>query len=243
METTSRLHVIHVLQSVLIGSPFLVRPHPNCFHEGDAVYSNRKVHSNRRSVGAAGAALAMCAAIGLTACSSSEAETAKAESLEPAAEVQNLAGLCPENVVVQLQWQPQSDMGALFEMLGPGYSVDTDDKSVRGTLVAGGKDTGVDLTLRAGGPAIGFQSVSSQMYVDDSITLGLVQRRSGDRGGGKSARCGRHAIAQVQPGNPHVGQRVSSGMGECCRYRQVRRECRPFPRSNCFRSGSWRKAY
>jgi hypothetical protein len=138
------------------------------------VYSNRKVHSNRRSVGAAGAALAMCAAIGLTACSSSEAETAKAESLEPAAEAQNLAGLCPENVVVQLQWQPQSDMGALFEMLGPGYSVDTDDKSVSGTLVAGGKDTGVDLTLRAGGPAIGFQSVSSQMYVDDSITLGLV---------------------------------------------------------------------
>src|SRR3989304_5238385 len=174
METTSRLHVIHVLQSVLIGSPFLVRPHPNCFHEGDAVYSNRKVHSDRRSVGAAGAALAMCAAIGLTACSSSGAETAKAESLEPAAEAQNLAGLCPENVVVQLQWQPQSDMGALFEMLGPGYSVDTDDKSVSGTLVAGGKDTGVDLTLRAGGPAIGFQSVSSQMYVDDSITLGLV---------------------------------------------------------------------
>ncbi len=41
------------------------------------MYSNRKVHSNRRSVGAAGAALAMCAAIGLTACSSSEAETAK----------------------------------------------------------------------------------------------------------------------------------------------------------------------
>ncbi len=77
METTSRLHVIHVLQSVHIGSSFLVRPHPNCFHEGDAVYSNRKVHSNRRSVGAAGAALAMCAAIGLTACSSSEAETAK----------------------------------------------------------------------------------------------------------------------------------------------------------------------
>ncbi|KAB2585253.1 nitrate ABC transporter substrate-binding protein, partial [Rhodococcus erythropolis] len=87
------------------------------------MYSNRKVHPNRRSVGAAGAALAMCAAIGLTACSSSEAETTKAESLESAAEAQNLAGLCPENVVVQLQWQPQSDMGALFEMLGPGYSV------------------------------------------------------------------------------------------------------------------------
>ncbi|MFT4044179.1 MAG: nitrate ABC transporter substrate-binding protein [Gordonia sp. (in: high G+C Gram-positive bacteria)] len=75
---------------------------------------------------------------------------------------------------MQLQWQPQADMGALFEMLGPGYRVNTDKKSVTGPLVAGGKDTGVDITLKAGGPAIGFQSVTSQMYVDDSVMLGVV---------------------------------------------------------------------
>lgn len=85
-----------------------------------------------------------------------------------------LAGLCPAEVVVQLQWQPQSDQGAVFGLLGDGWTVDTAQHSVTGPLVAAGEDTGVDLTLRAGGPAIGFQSVPSQMYVDDAITVGLV---------------------------------------------------------------------
>ncbi|MEU2199943.1 hypothetical protein [Isoptericola sp. NPDC019482] len=85
-----------------------------------------------------------------------------------------LAGTCPDEVVVQLQWQPQSDQGAVFGLLGEGWTVDTDQHSVTGPLVADGEDTGVDLTLRAGGPAIGFQSVPSQMYVDDAVTVGLV---------------------------------------------------------------------
>lgn len=112
-------------------------------------------------------------ALTLTACAGSDAESLDV-ALESAAPGQTLSGVCPEDVTVQLQWQPQSDMGALFEMLGPGYTVDTDNRSVTGPLVARGKDTGVDLTLRAGGPAIGFQSVTSQLYVDDSIHLGVV---------------------------------------------------------------------
>jgi hypothetical protein len=85
-----------------------------------------------------------------------------------------LAGTCPDEVVVQLQWQPQSDQGAVFGLLGEGWTLDADQHSVTGALVAEGEDTGVDLTLRAGGPAIGFQSVPSQMYVDDTVTVGLV---------------------------------------------------------------------
>ncbi|MBD8078876.1 nitrate ABC transporter substrate-binding protein [Cellulosimicrobium arenosum] len=85
-----------------------------------------------------------------------------------------LVGQCPDEVVVQLQWQPQSDQGAVFGLLGEGWTVDAEQHSVTGPLVAGGEDTGVDVTLRAGGPAIGFQSVPSQMYVDDAITVGLV---------------------------------------------------------------------
>lgn len=113
------------------------------------------------------------AAAMLSACSSSGSDGAEID-YELTAEAQQLAGICPETVVVQLQWQPQADMGALFEMLGDDYSVDSDKKSMTGTLVAGGKDTGVKLQLRAGGPAIGFQSVTTQMYVDDDIQLGLV---------------------------------------------------------------------
>jgi hypothetical protein len=95
-------------------------------------------------------------------------------SLELAPPAQQLADVCPANVAIQLQWQPQSDMGAVFAMLGPGYRVDTKEKSVTGPLVADGKDTGVHLTLKSGGPAIGFQSVTSQLYVDDSLTMGIV---------------------------------------------------------------------
>ncbi|MGK2901369.1 MAG: nitrate ABC transporter substrate-binding protein [Mycobacterium sp.] len=108
----------------------------------------------------------------LSACAYGGDAPAEGPSLAPAA--QSLAGVCPANVGIQLQWQPQSDMGAVFGMLGPGYRVDTDEKSVTGPLVTAGKDTGVDLTLKSGGPAIGFQSVPSQLYVDDSLTMGIV---------------------------------------------------------------------
>jgi hypothetical protein len=60
------------------------------------------------------------------------------------------------------------------KLLGPEPKIDADKKTVTGDLVAEGKDTGVQLEIRAGGPAIGFQQVSSQMYLDKSITLGFL---------------------------------------------------------------------
>ena len=118
-------------------------------------------------------AVATCVAA-LSACAYGGEDAAEQTTLESAGEAQQLAGVCPANVAIQLQWQPQSDMGAVFGMLGAGYRVNTDDKSVTGPLVAAGLDTGVDLTLKSGGPAIGFQSVPSQLYVDDSLTMGIV---------------------------------------------------------------------
>jgi len=117
--------------------------------------------------------VATCVAT-LSACAYGGEDAAEQTTIESAADAQQLAGVCPADVAVQLQWQPQSDMGAVFGMLGAGYRVNTDDKSVTGPLVAAGKDTGVDLTLKSGGPAIGFQSVPSQLYVDDSLTMGIV---------------------------------------------------------------------
>ncbi|WP_280347348.1 ABC transporter substrate-binding protein [Nocardia neocaledoniensis] len=73
-----------------------------------------------------------------------------------------------------MQWAPETDSGPIFGLLGPGYRVDADNNKITGPLVADGKDTGVDLEIRAGGPAIGFQTVPSQMYVDQGITLGLA---------------------------------------------------------------------
>ncbi|WAC53826.1 nitrate ABC transporter substrate-binding protein [Gordonia sp. SL306] len=133
----------------------------------------RSLITARRSRVAAVAMAAVCAAA-LAGCTDSGTDSTAAVSLEPAPAAQSLANVCPKDVVVQLQWQPQSDMAGVIGLLGPGYTVDTEKKSVTGPLAFDGKDTGVDITLRAGGPAIGFQSVASAMYADDSIDLGLV---------------------------------------------------------------------
>src|SRR6266508_2436046 len=42
-------------------------------------------------------------------------------------------------------------------------------------LAAGGHDTGVRIEVRAGGPAVGFQSSAALMYQDPDITLGMLQ--------------------------------------------------------------------
>jgi hypothetical protein len=87
----------------------------------------------------------------------------------------NLKGVCPDPVVVQTPWVPQAEHGALYQLLGPGYKLDAARKRVTGPLVAhGGKNTGVRIQLRAGGPAIGFQSAAQTMYLDPAITLGEV---------------------------------------------------------------------
>ncbi|MFW0783211.1 nitrate ABC transporter substrate-binding protein [Gordonia sp. CPCC 206044] len=129
--------------------------------------------ARRVRAGVAVATAAVCAAA-LAGCSDSGSDTSAAASLPPAPAESSLADVCPKDVVVQLQWQPQSDMAGVIGLLGPGYTIDTDQKSVTGPLAFDGKDTGVDITLRAGGPAIGFQSVPSAMYADDAIDLGLV---------------------------------------------------------------------
>jgi hypothetical protein len=119
-------------------------------------------------------AIAVAAAVFTSACAYTADNADRAPQSTASADGPNLADVCPHDIGIQLQWQPQSDMGAVFAMLGPGYRVDTQSKSVTGPLVVDGKATGVDLTLKSGGPAIGFQSVTSQLYVDDSAMLGIV---------------------------------------------------------------------
>ncbi|ALJ22177.1 glycerol-3-phosphate dehydrogenase/oxidase [Microbacterium sp. No. 7] len=87
----------------------------------------------------------------------------------------DLSSVCPSPIVVQTDWNPTSEHGHLYQMLGDDPAIDTRKKAVTGPLVAAGGYTGVELEIRAGGPAIGFQTVSSQMYQDQDITLGYVQ--------------------------------------------------------------------
>ena len=85
-----------------------------------------------------------------------------------------LAGVCPDPMVIQTDWFPEAEHGALYEMVGEGYTVDIEKKVVAGPLVAGGVDTGIGIEVRTGGPAIGFSPVHSQMYADESIVMGYT---------------------------------------------------------------------
>lgn len=117
-------------------------------------------------------ALAATIAVSLGACASSSAGSGASPTA--AAGGVNLSGVCPSTVVMQTDWNPEADHGALYEMVGPNPTVDTDKKTVTGDLYSGGKPTGVKIQIRAGGPAIGYQTISSEMYADKSITLGYV---------------------------------------------------------------------
>ena len=86
----------------------------------------------------------------------------------------SLADVCPETVVFQTDWNPEAEHGQLYNMVGEGYEVDTSTFRVSGPLVSGGEDTGVKIEIRSGGPAIGFQTVTSQLYADPDILLGYV---------------------------------------------------------------------
>ncbi|NEM91439.1 ABC transporter substrate-binding protein [Galbitalea soli] len=91
-----------------------------------------------------------------------------------AASAVDLSGVCPATVTIQTDWNPESEHGHLYQLLGPNPVINADKKSVSGALYSGGKPTGVNVEIRSGGPAIGYQTVSSQMYADKSITLGYV---------------------------------------------------------------------
>jgi hypothetical protein len=86
----------------------------------------------------------------------------------------NLADVCPAKVVVQTDWNPESDHSELYELAATGGEIDSAKKRYTADLLAGGKPTGVKIEIRAGGPATGFQSPTQQMYADDSIYMGYV---------------------------------------------------------------------
>ncbi|WP_288466320.1 ABC transporter substrate-binding protein [uncultured Curtobacterium sp.] len=127
-------------------------------------------------LGVATAALA-ATALALTGCaagSSSGSSTTAATAQSASGPKVDLSGVCPATVVVQTDWNPEGEHGHLYQMLGPDPQIDASGKTVTGDLYANGKSTGVKLEIRAGGPAIGYSKVSSQMYQDKSITLGYV---------------------------------------------------------------------
>jgi hypothetical protein len=87
-----------------------------------------------------------------------------------AGEPVDLSEVCPETIVIQTDWFPESEYGAVYNLLGDDYEIDTDNKIVSGSLISEGQPTGVDIEIRAGGAA-GSGDVETLMYSDDDITF------------------------------------------------------------------------
>jgi hypothetical protein len=117
----------------------------------------------------------------------------------PAGDAVNLAEVCPNPIVIQTDWDPESEYGVYYHLLGPNPKVDAKKKLVSGPLVASGKDTGVRVEVRTGGPSIGFEPVSSQMYKDPAITLGQVSTDEAIRFSAKQATLAVMAPMEISP--------------------------------------------
>jgi hypothetical protein len=129
-----------------------------------------------KRLGASLLVLALAPAL-LTACSSGDDDTVSGSNTATAAatgSANDLSSVCPKTVVIQNDWEPEAEHSATYGLVGGGYTVDAKKKRVTGPLVIDGQDTGVKVEVRAGGAAIGYQSVTSQMYIDPTILLGSV---------------------------------------------------------------------
>src|SRR5919197_824736 len=139
--------------------------------------------------------------LALAACSSGKKGTSQSNaSLKPASSDRlNLKGACPDPIVVQTDWDPESEYGVYYFLLGPDYKINKTKKTVSGSLVAEGQNTGVHLEVRAGGPSIGFEPVTSQMYTDQHITLGQVNTDEAIRFSAKQPTLAVAAPMEISP--------------------------------------------
>jgi hypothetical protein len=116
--------------------------------------------------------LVLTAGLALTGCSSAAAPASSTSAAATGAV--DLSGVCPATVVIQTDWNPEAEHGHLYQLLGANPVINADKKSVSGELDYKGTSTGIKVEIRSGGPAIGFATVTSQMYQDKDITLGYV---------------------------------------------------------------------
>ena len=87
----------------------------------------------------------------------------------------DLKGVCPDPIVVQTDWFPETEYGVYYHMLAPNPKMDVKRKRVSApTGRRRQARPGSSSRSRSGGPATGFKLVSEQLYTDKSITLGQV---------------------------------------------------------------------
>ena len=147
-------------------------------HSGSSPHSRRHMQrptprTSARAIVLSG--VAALTALTLSACGASNADRRRRKRGRPSNRLGRPEGRrLPGQRRIQTDWNPEAEHGHLYQLLGPSHTSTPTNKSVSGPLYASGQSTGVNVEVRSGGPAIGFQSVAAQMYQDPAITLGYV---------------------------------------------------------------------
>jgi hypothetical protein len=120
---------------------------------------------------------AVALAAATAACGSSGGNSSSSASDPSAASsAVSLVGICPSTIVVQTDWDPEADHFAVYQLAATNGVVNTSQKTYTAELVANGhEDTGVKIQINVGGPAIGDQLVSAELYENRNILLGYVE--------------------------------------------------------------------
>jgi hypothetical protein len=87
----------------------------------------------------------------------------------------DLSKVCPNPLVVQTDWYPETDHWELYAAVDPATADIKGDRTVADLIDprSGGK-TGIKLEIRNGGPATQFELPIATMYKDPNILLGYV---------------------------------------------------------------------
>ena len=132
---------------------------------------------------------------------------------------------------MQQDWQPEAEHGAMYSLVGPGYTVDTNTKSVTGPLVAQGVDTGVEGrgALRRPQHRVQARPGADVRRRQDHVR-GRQHRRRHRAGREAAAHGGRDLADDGEPADPHVGPGELPGADDDQAGRRDRRDDRDLGR-------------
>jgi len=160
--------------------------------------------------------LAACGSDDDTATEEVTEETEAAPAEETTTEAVSLAGICPDTVTFQTDWNPESEHGFLYNMVGEGYEVDAAGVRVTGPLVEGSRHWCQDSSSRWW-TSSRFQFTNIVDVPRPRNFLGLCQHRRCSTRFGRIPNNDCCGSVQHQPTDHHVGPSNVSKRESNCR--------------------------
>jgi hypothetical protein len=108
--------------------------------------------------------------------------------------------VCPEKIVIQTDWWPEIEHGGSYQLIGPAGKIDKETFRYSGPIDAKYAVGGVkEVEIRAGGDAIQFAPVTTEMYTKDEITFGYVNASDAAKDSKTAAVVGVAKTLEINP--------------------------------------------